>query len=68
MKTEICEEPITERSDDRDEEFIQLTGMVKDETKSDFALTKKNVSIYFWNYLGWFKILMKDILRQTNMF
>ena len=41
MKTEICEEPITERSDDKDEEFIQLTGMVKDETKSDFALTKK---------------------------
>ena len=24
--------------------------MVKDETKSDFALTKKNVSIYLWNY------------------
>ena len=64
MKTEICEEPITEQSDDKDEEFIQLTGMVKDETKSDFALIKKNVSIYFWNYLAWFKILMKDILRQ----
>ena len=24
-KTEICEEPITERNDDKDEEFIQLT-------------------------------------------
>ena len=46
-KTEICEEPITERNDDKDEEFIQLTEMVKDKTKSDFALTKKNVSVYF---------------------
>ena len=35
---------ITERSNDKDEEFIQLTGMVKDETKSDFALTKKKMS------------------------
>ena len=39
-KTEICEEPITERNDDKDE-YIQLTKMVKDKTKSDFALTKK---------------------------
>ena len=40
-KTKICEELITERSDDKDEEFIQLTVMVKDETKLDFALTNK---------------------------
>ena len=46
-KTEICEKPITKRNDDKDEEFIQLTGMVKDEKKSDFALTEKNGSIYF---------------------
>ena len=46
-KTEICEKAITERNDDKDEESIQLTGMVKDETKSDFALAEKNVSIYF---------------------
>ena len=39
-KTEICEEPITERNDDKDE-YIQFTKMVKDKTKSDFALTKK---------------------------
>ena len=32
---------ITERNDDKDEEFIQLTEMVKDKTKSDFAFTKK---------------------------
>ena len=40
-KTKICEELITERSDDKDEEFIQLTVIVKDETKLDFALTNK---------------------------
>ena len=40
-KTEVCEETITERNDDKDYEFIQLTKMVKDKTKSDFALTKK---------------------------
>ena len=44
--TEICEEPVTERNDDKDEEFIQLTKMVNNKTKSDFALTKKNVSSY----------------------
>ena len=66
-KTVLCEETI---SDNKDEEFIQLTGMVKDETKSDFALTKKNVSIYLWNYLAWFKIHFEwfkihfDILRH----
>ena len=38
---------ITEKKNDKDEEFIQLTEMVKDQIKSDFALTKKNVSIYF---------------------
>ena len=44
---------IPERSNDKDKEFIQLTGMVKDETKL----------IYFLKYLAWFKILIKDILR-----
>ena len=39
-ETKICEETITERNNDKDEEFIQFTEMVKDKTKSDFALTK----------------------------
>ena len=47
-KTEICEE----RSDDKDEEFIQLTGMVKDVAKSDVALAKKNVSDLFLELSG----------------
>ena len=35
-KTEICEEPITERNDDKDEEFIQLTEMVKEKKSQIF--------------------------------
>ena len=62
-KTEICEEPITGRRDDKYEEFMQLTAMVKNKTKLDFASSKKNVSICFWNYLEWFNELMKVILR-----
>lgn len=34
---------IAETSKDTDEQFVQSTDMTKDETKFNFALTKKNV-------------------------
>ena len=52
-KTEICKESITERIDDKDEEFIQLTGMVKDETMSDFALKLKKKMPRFISRIIW---------------
>ena len=57
-KTKIWKQTIAEGSNDKDGEFIQLTGIVKDETKL----------IYFLTYLLWLKVLIKDILMQRNMF